>query len=127
MANRNRFVSPDTKRLDLSDGDWCEVKEQLTYKEQQQLSGAMLRSIKGAEGDQEMGIDFGRYAVLRLKTWLVDWSFRDANDKPVPVSPAAIENLDPDAAAEIGEAIDKHIAERQASKATPATTESGKR
>lgn len=125
MPNLRRFVSPNTVRLDLSDGDWIEVKERLTYKEQQQLSGAMLRSIKTVEGDQEMGVDFARYAILRLKTWLLEWSFRDEHDKPVPLSPAAIENLDPDTAQEIGDALDKHLEGREALKATPAMTESG--
>jgi hypothetical protein len=127
MPKRNRFVSPDVKRLPLSDDDWIEVKERLTYKERQQLSGAMFRSVKGAADDQEMGVDFARYAILRLKTWLVDWSFRDKEDKPVPLSSAAIENLDPADADEIGEALDKHIAELEAAKAVPAPSESGKK
>lgn len=116
---RLRFVAPATARLDLTDGDWVEVKEQITYGEQQRLSGAMLRTVRTTAGDNEVGVDFARYAVLKLQTWLTDWSFRDAADKPVALTPAAIENLDPETAEEIDAAINKHLAERQEGKATP--------
>jgi len=121
-----RFITPATARLDLSDGDWVEIKEQINYGEAQRLSGAMLRTVKTAAGDNEVGVDFARYAVLKLQTWLVDWSFRDEADKPVPLSPAAIENLDPEAAEAINDAIDKHLAERNAGKATSTSNGSAK-
>jgi hypothetical protein len=121
-----RFIVPNTKRLDLSDGDWVEIKEQIGYGEAQRLSGAMLRTVKTAAGDNEVGVDFARYAVLKLQTWLVDWSFRDEADKPVPLSPAAIENLDPEAAEAINDAIDAHLAERNAGKATSTSNGSAK-
>lgn len=121
-----RFITPATARLDLSDGDWVEIKEQINYGEAQRLSGAMLRTVKTAAGDNEVGVDFARYAVLKLQTWLVDWSFRDEADKPVPLSPAAIENLDPEAAEAINDAIDRHLAERQAGKATSTSNGSAK-
>ena len=41
-----RFIKPDTTRLQLSEGDWIEVKKILTYGEQQRLSGAALTTIK---------------------------------------------------------------------------------
>ena len=121
-----RFITPATARLDLSDGDWVEIKEQINYGEAQRLSGAMLRTVKTAAGDNEVGVDFARYAVLKLQTWLVDWSFRDEADKPVPLSPAAIENLDPEAAEAINDAIDTHLAERNAGKATSTSNGSAK-
>lgn len=122
---RLRFVTPNTVRLDLTEGDWIEVKEQLTYAEQQRLSGAMLRTVKTAAGDNEMGVDFARYAVLRLQMYLTDWSFKGEDDKPVPLSPASIENLSQDAADEINGAIDRYLQEREAGKATPPSSKSG--
>ena len=122
-----RFVSPATVRLDLSDQDWIEIKEQITYGESQRLSGAMLRTVKTAAGDNEVGVDFARYAVLKLQTWLVDWSLRDDADKPVPVSPAAIENLTPEAAEALNDAIDAHVAARAEGKASSTSSGSAKR
>ena len=121
-----RFVTPNVVRLDLSDGDWIEVKEQLTYAERQRLSGAMLRTVKTGAGDNEMGVDFARYAVLRLQMYLTDWSFKGEDDKPVALSAAAIENLSEDAAGEINGAIDTYLEEREAGKATPPSSTNGK-
>jgi hypothetical protein len=122
----NYFVKPAITRLDLGEGQWVEIKEQITYGESQRLSGAMLRTVKTAAGDNEVGVDFARYAVLKLQTWLVDWSLRDDADKPVPVSPAAIENLTPEGAEAINDAIDAYVAERNAGKATPPSNGSAK-
>lgn len=113
---KNRFVQPDIARLDLSDSDWVEVKERLTYAEHQRLYSSMLRTVKEGGGDGEIGVDLGRFNLLRLETWLVDWSFRDANDKPVPLTRAAIENLDPDTVREIDEALDRHQTDLAAKK-----------
>jgi hypothetical protein len=117
MPRRNRFVQPNTVRLDLSDGDWVETKERLTYAESQKLYSAFVRSMRdgGADAD-EMGVDLARFALLRMETWLTDWSFRDDQDKPVPLSRAAIENLDPDTAKEIDVAINAYLTERDAKK-----------
>ncbi len=127
MPNKFRFVAPGTTKLPLSDGDWVEVKEQINYGESQRLSGAMLRTVKTAAGDNEVGVDFARYAVLKLQTWLVDWSLRDEADKPVPVSPAAIENLTPAAAEAINAAIDAHTAALAEGKATSTGSGSARR
>jgi hypothetical protein len=113
---RNRFVQPNTIRLELTDSDWVEIKERLTYKENQTLQGAMVKYIRDATGESEVGVDLARFTILRMETWLTDWSFRDDQDKPVPLSRAAIENLDPDTAKEIDVAINAYLTERDAKK-----------
>lgn len=127
MPNRNRFVSPEIKRLDLSEGDWVEIKARLSYREEQELAGAMIRATRGDGDEREVSVNVARYAILKLITYLQEWSFRDEQDKPVPLSPSAIENLDPDTAEEIDEAINAHVEALKASKATPATKGSGKK
>jgi hypothetical protein len=103
---RDRFVSANTVRLELSDGDWIEVKERLTYGERSKLSAASFRS--GHLGTDTVELDFEAYAVEKLATWLVDWSFTRAG-KSVPVSKAAIRALDPETADEIETALNVHI------------------
>ena len=108
--SKQRFVTPETVRLELSDGDWIEVKGRLTYGEQQHLSGSALKSA--SFGTSDLTIDYEAYALTRLETWLVEWGgpgFVDAKDKFVPVSRAAIRNLDPDKAAEIEAVLTVHI------------------
>ena len=114
---RNRFVIPETVRLDLSEGDWVEVKSRLSYGEQQRLAGGALRTRRSLVGtgneDFELSVDMEAYDVLRLSTWIADWSFCNSAGKQVPVSPEAIAALDPDTAAEIDEALSAHMREMQ--------------
>lgn len=108
--SRNRFVSPESVRLDISDGDWIEVKRQLTYQEEQELIGSVIASMRpGKELKLESGPDYARAQIERLALWLLDWSFRDGSDRPVPVNRDAIGVLDPDTAREIDAALDRHL------------------
>lgn len=106
--SRNRFVLPETVRLELSDGDWIEVKKRLTYGEQQRLAGGALRP-KLTDGEIDISLDLETHSVLRLSTWLVDWSFCDFRGKQVPVSGDAITSLDPDTVEEIEDVLTAHI------------------
>ena len=108
---RNRFVIPETVRLELSDGDWIEVKKRLTYAEQQQLEAAGLGGLKTTTGKDvgEIAIDWERYKMARFVVWIVDWSLRDINDKPVRFSISAIAALELDTVLEIENAISKHV------------------
>ena len=110
MARRNRFVSADTVRLDLSDGDWIEVKAQLTYAETVELQAA---GVGDTLKDGDLKMDWVLYKMARINTWVIDWSFEDANEKRVPCTPQAVATLDPDTADEIDRALDAYL-ERQA-------------
>lgn len=116
---RNRFVTSETVRLDLSDGDWIEVKRRLRYGEQQALAFA---AMTGRKPGDEVTMDMARFNVARLNTWLVDWSFRGADDKPVPFSPAAVDALDAATAEEIHAALDRHMEEQDEGKTQTATS-----
>ena len=131
--SRNRFVEPEVVRLELTEGDWVEVKKELTYGEEQRLAGAAMTSMniqsdsdraKTRTEDGEgvrVNLENERYAILRLYTWLVDWSFENTAGKRVKVSREAIANLGADTAHEIDEALSAHIASREEAKnaATP--------
>ena len=100
---RSRFVIPNTVRLELSEGDWIEVKERLTYGEQQALAGASLDKM--TPGSTDIAINLQRYDIMRLDTWIVRWSFCDANGKAVKKTRDAIAALDPATAKEINDAL----------------------
>jgi hypothetical protein len=113
---RSRFVTPNTVQLDLSDGDWVKVKERLNNEETLRVNNV----FEGYRNGDELAVDFAKQSLVRLHTWIVDWSFRDENGRVVPVSWDAIRNLDPDTATEIHEAINKHVkALEEASKNPP--------
>ncbi len=108
----NYFVDPETVQLPINEeGDWIEIKKELTYGEEQRLAGAALGNVQGMREGQstEVALDWERYSIQRLLIWLVDWSFTDNRGKRVRVSKEAIANLKPSIAQAIQEAIDEYI------------------
>ena len=118
---RNRFVEPETVRLELSDGDWIEVKKELTYGEEQRLTGAAMTSMnvqsdadrvkaKTADGEGvRVNLENERYAVLRFYTWIAEWSFTNKHGKHINVSRESISNLIASDAHEIDTALSAYI------------------
>ena len=110
---RFRFVSPESVKIDISDGDWIEIKRQLTNGEQKAVNRAAFRSryelTDGDTGSSFVEMDMGSFALAKLGAYLVDWSFKDERGKDVKLTPDAMRNLDQETAAEIEAAIDTHI------------------
>ncbi len=100
-----RFVDPQISRLALSDGDWIEVKRDLTYGEQSAMFTAMLK------GDTAT-LDPTKVTPARILAYVVAWSFRDREDRPVAVAAGALDSLFPDTVTELRDAIDAHEAAR---------------
>jgi hypothetical protein len=123
--SRNRFVVPSTVKVDLSEGDWIELKERLTYGEQQRLASSALSRMTNAGADAGIDLDFEKHSLMRMETWVVDWSFVGPNGKPVEITRRAISALDPDTAAEIDAAITAHIEALEAAKNPPTSPGSG--
>jgi hypothetical protein len=119
--SKRRFVTKETERLELSEGDWIEVRKRLGFGEEQRIQAAYLGRMRGMDNaaEAEMGVDFERGQIERFAVWLVDWSFRDEDDKPVKVSRDAIRALDSDTVAEMEAALDKHIEAIAVGKAAP--------
>ena len=121
------FVEPNTVRLELSDGEWVEVKEELTYGEQQRLSNAAMTRFQDASAPTpRIELDFERYQIIRLKTWLTDWSAKGRDGKSIKITDESIRALRSDMAAEIDQALTAHIEALEAAKnaPTPPTEES---
>jgi hypothetical protein len=119
-----RFERPDVVRLALRDEGWIEVKRRLSGGERRRMSAAAFTDMqqgKGADGSDQpkIGVDFAVLGLARTKAYLVDWNFRDAKDKPVKVTPAAIEALNEESLKEIEEALDTHIAAIEAESKVP--------
>lgn len=115
---RQFFVVPSEMELPLfpaeGGGYYIVVKEKLTYGEAQILQSASMTSVHfsadAREGETEIGLDLKRHAILRMLTWITDWNLPDPiTGKTLPVNKATIENLDPDAAAEITRVLDEHV------------------
>jgi hypothetical protein len=102
---RCRFVQPDVIRLPLSDGDYIDVKKELNAGEQRRVFSRLVKAMHFSEKPE---IDPEQVGLSKVVEYLVGWSFADAQGKPVPVSEAAISNLDGETYGEIVKAIDAH-------------------
>ena len=103
----SRFVQPEIVRLELSDGDWLDVRKELSTGEARR---AMAKTVKSMRADGRIEPDLEMLGRAEMAAYLVDWSFVDGNDKRVPCSDAALGNLTQDAFAEIETAVRAHIA-----------------
>jgi hypothetical protein len=114
----SRFQKPNIVRLSLSNGDWIEVRERLSAGQVRRMSAAAFTDVQQTDPRTapRIGVDFARLALARTMAYLVDWSFRDDQGRPVKVTQEAIEALTPESLAEIEEALDKHIAAMEAEK-----------
>ena len=105
---RNRFVSAETVRLELTEGDWLEVKRELTYGEQQNLLLGDTQVTRVEGGVKEVTVDLELINIRDMAMWIVDWSFEDANGKRVPVSIDSIKALSTDTAEEVDAALTEY-------------------
>jgi hypothetical protein len=107
---KRRFASVDTVRLDLSDGDWIDVKDELSYGERQVLMAAGVKRTGITDDTRSIEVDWSVLNIADMVLWLVDWSFTDDAGRPVAVSEASIRALSMETAAEINAALDAHKA-----------------
>lgn len=103
---RTRFVTPQVVRVDLSEGDWVELKRELTVGE---ARGVLFGTLEEqADGTFKRNLDAA--VLLRLQAYLVDWSFVDEAGVKVPVSVDAINALNVGTLTELIGAVNAHEA-----------------
>lgn len=117
--------APETKKLDLSQGDWLIVKKRLTAGEQRRIFDRMVKQMNIGEKVQIDPMQVGHSQVLE---YLIDWgTFTDSAGKPLVIRGKSadevgriLNDLPQDDYAEIVAAIDQHVkameAEREAAK-----------
>lgn len=125
---RNRVVSAVTKRIDISDGDWIEVRVQLNNGEYKKLE-ACGRKFVTVDGKLFQAIDWEIHDMERVAIYLTDWSIKGLDGKDLPlkdkdgnVSLDALRAVDIETFAEVEKAVLEHILlqakEKNASRAT---------
>jgi len=102
----NRFVQPSVSRLELADGDWIEVKRELSIGE---ARAAMARTVKSMRADGRIEPDLEQVGRSEIAAYIVDWSFDDPNGRRVPFSAGAMDNLTGEAYDEIEARVREHI------------------
>lgn len=121
---RNRFVVEKKKRIDVSDGDWIDVKQELNIGDQLDVEGAGME-LSQRPGDNAATYKFakpGDAAVMRVAIWLADWSLCNAMGEKVILSRDAVRRLDGKTFEEIRNAVDKHIEGKEKARAKEVET-----
>lgn len=102
---RNRFVSPRIVRLDLSDGDYLDVKYELTAGEERK---SMATMVKRLEAGQAAELDPEKVELATIAGYVVGWSFTNGTGDPIPVTESAILHLTSETFTEVYQAIAAH-------------------
>lgn len=106
-----RIVRPETRRLEISGGDWLLVKRRLNAGEQRGLFARMYH----ANGDGRRVLDPLQTGPALILAYLLDWSLVDERgsvlairDEPDEVKQAALDAIDYESFVEIRTAIERH-------------------
>jgi len=105
---RSRFVRPETRRLELTDGDWITVKARLTAGEKR----AMFARMYTADGTGQHVVNLEAVWFVRLAAYLVDWSLPEFPIRGVAreAVESALRNLEDDDLVELTAALEAHEA-----------------
>jgi hypothetical protein len=112
---RNRFVVPAVTTITLSDGDWIQVKNQLTVGEERAAFQQIIGEINQTTGWRKPNIAL--QGIAEIAAYLVAWSFRDPEGMPIPPDIATIQLLDVDSYRELEAAVETHIKTMEAQRA----------
>lgn len=110
----SEFVEPKVVRIPLSgDGRWVDVKRELTSGEHDEMMASIC--LEGKETpDGRPFQNFRKTQSYQIIAYVVGWSFTNSDGSPVPVSPAAIENLKVRTRDELRRVIAQHDADSAA-------------
>lgn len=101
------FVKPETVRLSLPEGQWIEIRKRLNVGESRKAVTSFVGKYN-PDGSRTPNLEtLGMGNVL---AYLLAWSLRDDDDRPVPVDLDSLKNLALDKYVLIETAIEEHVA-----------------
>lgn len=110
-TRRCRFVQPSIVRLDLSCGDYVDVKKRLSVGDERTIMQQMVGELH-QDGWRKPNIEMA--GIAELAAWIHDWSFVDPQGVPVPPTIEALKQLDPVDYLELETAVQAHVTRVQA-------------
>ena len=121
------FVKPETVKLDLGwDNHFIIVRKRLSVGAVKELQSAGIKYAgqDAKTGEPIIGLDMPKMALARVTAYVVDWSFRSDENKPIKVTPEAIRNLTEEVFDLIDAKLDEHVqAMAEEKKAEPGATQ----
>src|SRR5258706_14780183 len=117
--SKNRVVRPEYTRIEISEGDWIELKNELNVGEKYRLEAAGLKPPVMLNGRPFSPIDWATHDLERALIFLHKWSLRGGEPEgDIPLDFSGISTLDQESFQEINAAILVHtIAQAEAKKA----------
>jgi len=112
MGQVCHLVPPDVVRLELSGGDFLDVKRELNYGEQRKMQTAGLK-----RDGVDYVRDLEREEIVVILAYVLGWSFVDFAGAPLPFSEATITGLGFDKVREIVRALNAHVTAEDARRA----------
>lgn len=100
------------KHVELSDGDWINLKLKLNYGESSELYDATYKSSIGGDRGTAREVRMSRFNMDRIFIYTLEWSFIDDENKALPLTINNIMLLDTDTTEEIHAAINTLEAEQ---------------
>ena len=123
MGRTNRFIEPEVIRLEISEGDWVEIKKELNVGEEKAMYAKCISDMSSVAGDPlKSSLDPAMLAFSLTEAYLVNWSFareEDGKVTPVELSPSSIKALDQSSFDEIEAAIAKHLEGQEKKETSP--------
>jgi hypothetical protein len=112
------FVKPEVVRLPLVDGEWIEVKKELTKGERDKVNAMLIREVRA---DGRMSPDLEMMSKAEVLAYLVDWSLVN-NGTPVRIDTdadklSAINQMPIEAFDLIAGVVSAHVARTEAENA----------
>jgi hypothetical protein len=122
LIDKGVVVSPDTYRKATAeelataqariaaaeaDGDWIDVKKELTAGEQRHIFTGLVKQMNLGEKTE---LDPDQLGKTKLLEYIVGWSFVGFDGQPEPVSESAIDCLDIETYNELLAAVEAHEA-----------------
>src|SRR5687768_5047249 len=109
------FVKPEVVRIPIEGGHWIEVKRRLTAGESRKMNAAAVKEVRT---DGRVTPDFEAMGKAEAMAYLVDWSLKDENDKPIPIDTdqkkqSVLDNMSEEGFEVISKAIAAHADEIQ--------------
>lgn len=105
------YVEPDGSTYPF----WVKLKKRLTIGEQRRVQTAGWKGIstgprsRGAEGEQEISIDWKLMGFARTVEYLLDWSLADDARTKLPLTRETLESLNEDVYDLIDGAVKEHV------------------
>ena len=84
--------------------EWIKIKNQITYGDEQDMAGKVVKSIKipenatedekmGLKREVEMMLDVAIDGPFKILVWVVDWNLKDQSDKSVDLDFDSVRQL----------------------------------